>query len=153
MINRKPEELFGSNSYSERLSCSQSAAEIVGYRDFQDRINGYYMEIAGWGRGKGEDAMVLDDYGVLPEWAMAWYPGMVHQLFLERAGWFPLAGQRLKLCEANRFDNRFQAYEYLSRGERPICLVSSARYWGLRVWDDKPEDIARLKAAGKWKVE
>jgi len=152
MSRSKLNELMtGIDQFGERTGMEQQASEILGYRSFQERMSGYYQDIAGWGK-RDSDELVLDDYGILPEFAMPWYPGCIHQMFLERAGWFPLEGQRLKMCEASRFSSRFDAYEYLSRGERVICVASTARYWVLRVWDDTPEDIERLKAAGKWDV-
>ena len=134
--------LSGVDEFSERTSMAQQASEIIGVAGFKGRIQQHYRDIAGWHE---EDAMDLDSYGVLPEWAQAWYPGVVHQMFLEREGWFKLAGQRLKMCEASRFSNRYEAYEYLSRGERVICLASSARYWAVLVWDDTPADKERIK--------
>lgn len=134
--------LSGVDEFAERTSMAQQASEIIGVAGFKSRIQQHYKDIAGWHE---EDAMDLDAYGMLPEWAQAWYPGVVHQMFLEREGWFSLAGQHIKLCERNRFDNRFAAYEYLARGERVVCLVSSARYWGIRCWSDTPADKERIK--------
>lgn len=143
--------LSGVDEFAERTSMTQQASEMLGFNRFEENMRDLYAQIAGWQR-KDDVAMDLDDYGVLPEWAMPWHSGVVHQMFLEREGWFKLAGQRLKMCERSRFSNRFAAYEYLSRGERVICVSSTARYWALLVWDDKPEDVARLKAEGKWRV-
>jgi hypothetical protein len=120
-------------SWLERTYATQMADEILG-------LDRYLYE------GDGIEAMDLDDYDVLPEWASPW-AGKVHQLFMERTGWFPLAGQRLKLCERDRFNNRYDAYEYLSEGERVVCIASSTRYWCLRVWDDTPEDLERIRLA------
>lgn len=152
MRGKLDELLGGVDVFAERTSMGQQAAEILGRDRFNNRIRDLYQDIAGWHR-KDDDAMDLDEYGVLPEFLMSWYPGMVHQLWLERAGWFQLEGTHIRLCERGRFSNRFEAYDYLAQGERPVCLVSSARYWGLRLWSDTPEDIARLKAAGKWRTE
>lgn len=140
--------LSGVDEFAERTSMTQQANEILGFNKFENNMRDLYAQIAGWQR-KDDIAMDLDDYGVLPEWAMPYRPGIVHQMFLEREGWFKLAGQRLKMCEASRFNNRFAAYEYLSRGERVICVASTARYWSLLVWDDTPEDKARLKEYGR----
>lgn len=136
--------LSGVDEFAERTSMTQQASEMLGFSRFEENMRDLYAQIAGWQR-KDDVAMDLDDYGVLPEWAMPWHAGVVHQMFLEREGWFPLAGQHIKLCERNRFDNRFSAYEYLSRGERVVCLVSSARYWGVRCWSDTPADKERIK--------
>jgi len=152
MSAKLSELMGGAAAFSERLSLEQQASEILGLDSFNWRIRELYMDIAGW-RRKSDDPMDLDDYGVLPEFLQAWYPGMVHQMFLERQGWFALAGTHIRLCERGRFSTRFEAYDYLAQGERPVCLVSSARYWGLRLHSDTPEDIARLKTAGKWRIE
>lgn len=136
--------LSGVDEFAERTSMTQQASEMLGFNRFEENMRDLYAQIAGWQR-KDDVAMDLDDYGVLPEWAMPWHAGVVHQMFLEREGWFSLAGQHIKLCERNRFDNRFEAYEYLSRGERVVCLVSSARYWGIRCWSDTPADKERIK--------
>lgn len=141
---RLTDVLHGTNSVSERLSLEQEACEILAVSSHRKKMSDLYNEIAGWCR-VGDDHMDLQEYNVLPEFFAPWYPGMVHMLFLERQGWFPLKGMHIKLCEAGRFDNRFAAYEYLSRGERPIALASSARYWGLLVWSDTPADKARIK--------
>lgn len=139
------EILHGCNSFSERLSLEQEASELVAVSSHKKKMRDLYNEIAGW-CVVGDDHLDLSEHNVLPEFFMPWYPGMVHMLFLERKGWFPLAGMHIKLCEAGRFDNRFAAYEYLGRGERPIALASSARFWGLLVWSDTEQDKARLKA-------
>ena len=152
MRGKLDELLGGVDVFAERTSMGQQAAEILGRDRFNNRIRDLYQDIAGWHR-RDDDAMDLDEYGVLPEWAMSYFPGCIHQMFLERAGWFPLAGTHIKLCEVSRFSNRFEAYEYLGRGERIVCVTSTARYWGLRVHSDTEADKQRLKAAGKWRVE
>lgn len=145
----KPSKLLsGVDVFADRTSLEQQAAEIVGFNTFEHRIRDLYQQVSGL-----NDAMDLDEYNVLPEWAMPYFPGCIHEMFLEREGFFRLKGMVQVMCPASRFDNRFAAYEYLSRGRRIICVSSSARFWSLLCWDDKPEDIARLKAANKWRID
>lgn len=141
------EILHGCNSFSERLSLEQEASELVAVSSHKKKMRDLYNEIAGW-CVVGDDHLDLSEHNVLPEFFMPWYPGMVHMLFLERKGWFELKGMKRVMCPAEKFNNRFEAYEYLSRGHRVICVASSARFWCLLVWDDTPEDKERLKATG-----
>lgn len=84
-----------------------------------------------------------------PEYFMPWTERIPHIMDLERVGWFPLRGMHIVLCKRRKFDNRFQAYEYLSFGRRPICVVSGGRFWGVMCWSDQclpdlPPETARI---------
>lgn len=108
------------------LSLDQLAREIL-YFDTDDG------KVSGW---HGKLYTEIDSAGVRPEFFMPWrYNGLAvpHILDLERRGWYPLAGMRMRLAEAGRFDNRHEAYEHLVGDAHPICLVSGGRYWGMLV--------------------
>ena len=119
--------LSGVDEFAERTSMAQQASEIIGVAGFKSRIQQHYKDIA------GSEVFVMTA-GVPRK------PGHSREDLIQIN-----AGQHIKLCERNRFDNRYAAYEYLARGERVVCLVSSARYWGLRLWSDTPADKERIK--------